>query len=96
MSDSHGSTPAAWTTVAIMFVGFLIAGIAVPFSLPWLFVVGLVVVVVGAVVGKVLQMASAGDSDDGHPDKPEVGEHDASYHESGAHGTGPGRHRHDN
>lgn len=95
MADSHGSTPAAWTTVGIMFLGFLIAGIAVPFSLPWLFVVGLVVVVIGAVVGKVLQMMSTGQRDDRHPVEPEVGEHDATYHESGTHGAGPGRHQHD-
>ena len=27
MSASHGSTPAAWTAVGIMFLGFLVAGI---------------------------------------------------------------------
>ena len=41
MSASHGNTPAAWTAVSIMFVGFLISGIALPLELPWLFFVGL-------------------------------------------------------
>ena len=44
MSASHGNTPAAWTSVGIMFVGFLISGLALPFELPWLFFVGLAVV----------------------------------------------------
>jgi len=60
MTASHGNTPAAWTSVTIMFVGFLISGLALPFSLPWLFFVGLGVVVIGAVVGKVMQMMGMG------------------------------------
>lgn len=62
MSDSHGNTPAAWTAVAIMFLGFLVSGIAVPAELPWLFFVGLAVVVLGAVVGKVMQMMGMGNT----------------------------------
>ena len=60
MSASHGNTPAAWTAVSIMFVGFLISGIALPLELEWLFFVGLVVVVLGAVVGKVMSMMGMG------------------------------------
>ena len=60
MSASHGNTPAAWTAVSIMFIGFLISGLAVPLELVWLFVVGLVVVVLGAVVGKVMSMMGMG------------------------------------
>jgi hypothetical protein len=60
MSASHGNTPAAWTAVSIMFVGFLISGIALPFELPWLFVAGLVVVAIGAVAGKVMSMMGMG------------------------------------
>ena len=60
MSDNHGKTPAAWTAVTIMFVGFLISGIAVPWEKPWLFFVGLAVVVLGAVVGKVMSMMGMG------------------------------------
>ena len=62
MSASHGSTPAAWTAVSIMFIGFLISGLAVPLELVWLFVVGLVVVVLGAVVGKVMSMMGMGNT----------------------------------
>ncbi|HEX7188208.1 MAG TPA: HGxxPAAW family protein, partial [Actinomycetes bacterium] len=62
MSQSHGNTPAAWTAVTIMFVGFLVSGFAVPLEMPWLFFVGLVVVAVGAVVGKVMQMMGLGNT----------------------------------
>jgi hypothetical protein len=60
MTTHHGNTPAAWTAVTIMFVGFLIAGLALPFGLPWLFFVGIAVVVIGAVTGKVMQMMGMG------------------------------------
>jgi hypothetical protein len=60
MTAHHGNTPAAWTSVTIMFFGFLIAGLALPFDLPWLFFVGIGVVVVGAVTGKVMQMMGMG------------------------------------
>jgi hypothetical protein len=43
-----------------MFVGFLISGLALPFELPWLFFVGLGVVVLGVVVGKVMSMMGMG------------------------------------
>ena len=66
MSASHGNTPAAWTAVSIMFIGFLISGLAIPLELVWLFVVGLVVVVLGAVVGKVMSMMGMGGDQD-HP-----------------------------
>ena len=62
MSDSHGNTPAAWTAVTIMFVGFLLSGIALPVEAPWLFFVGLAVVALGAVVGKVMQMMGLGNT----------------------------------
>lgn len=78
MSDSHGHTPAAWTAVAIMFVGFLISGLALPWALEWLFFVGLVVVALGAVVGKVMQMMGMGNTvayKDDHD--PEYAEEDA-------------------
>ena len=60
MSASHGNTPAAWTAVTVMFVGFLISAFALPFDVPWLFFVGLVVVALGAVIGKVMQMMGMG------------------------------------
>lgn len=66
--DNHGQTPAAWTAVTIMMVGFLIGCIAVVF-LNWVLLgVGFAVVAVGAVVGKVMQMMGMGKpADDREP-----------------------------
>jgi hypothetical protein len=85
MSSSHGHTTAAWTAVAIIFVGCLISAVALPLALPWLFFVGLGVIVLGAVVGKVLSMMGLGNTlayqDDRDPDYD---------HPSGAEGDGAG------
>jgi len=62
MSDTHGHTAAAWTAVLIMIVGFGISGIALPLALEWLFFVGLAVVALGAIVGKVMQMMGMGNT----------------------------------
>jgi hypothetical protein len=58
--DNHGSTPAAWTAVTIIMVAFLVGGIGVVAAQPWLFWVGVALVVVGLVVGKVMQMMGMG------------------------------------
>jgi hypothetical protein len=56
----HGNSVAAWSLVAILSVGALMMAVAVGAkSLP-LGLVGLVVVVAGVVVGKVLQMSGFG------------------------------------
>lgn len=62
MSASHGNTPAAWTAVGIMFAGFLISGLALPFEQIWLFFLGLGVVVLGALVGKAMSMMGMGNT----------------------------------
>ncbi len=94
MSDSHGHTPAAWTAVTIMFLGFLISGIALPFALEWLFFVGLLVVALGAVVGKVMQMMGMGSTvsykDDRAPDYDDQG---ARPQDDRAAGTSDSGHR---
>ena len=58
--DNHGSTPAAWTAVTIIMVAFLVGGIGVVVAQPWLFWAGVALVVVGLVVGKVMQMMGMG------------------------------------
>jgi hypothetical protein len=60
--DNHGSTPAAWAAVTIIMVAFLVGAIGVGFALPWLFWVGVALVVLGIVVGKVMQMMGMGAS----------------------------------
>lgn len=58
--DDHGSTPAAWTAVTIIIVAFTVGGIGVLIAQPWVFWAGVVLVVVGIVVGKVMQMMGMG------------------------------------
>jgi hypothetical protein len=56
---SHGNTPAAWTTVGIILIGSVVAGIAVVLGDWWVFLIGAVgLPVVGLIVGKI--MASMG------------------------------------
>ncbi|RYV52767.1 hypothetical protein EUA98_01720 [Pengzhenrongella frigida] len=57
---NHGRTIAAWTAVTVVLVGGILASFGVLAALPWLFWVGMAVVVVGVVAGKVLQMAGYG------------------------------------
>ena len=58
--DNHGSTPAAWTAVTIIMIAFLIGGVGVWLAEAWLFWVGVALVVIGAIVGKVMQMMGMG------------------------------------
>lgn len=58
--DNHGKTPAAWTAVTLVMLGFLIGSIAVVVASVGLFVAGVVVIIAGAVAGKVMQMMGLG------------------------------------
>lgn len=57
---NHGNTLAAWVTVIAVMVGGLISTLAVMFSAVPLFWVGLGVIVVGVVVGRVMRMLGMG------------------------------------
>lgn len=57
---NHGQTVAAWTAVIVILLGGVLASFGVLGALPWLFWVGMAVVVLGVVAGKVLQMAGYG------------------------------------
>ena len=52
----HGNSVAAWTAVSVIMLGSLLMCLAVAFGWDyvWLFIVGLVVIALGPVVGKVL------------------------------------------
>jgi hypothetical protein len=56
----HGHSVAAWTAVAIILIGTLVAALAVIFTSVWLFVAGAVVVVLGALAGKLLSVMGFG------------------------------------
>jgi hypothetical protein len=60
--DSHGNTPAAWAAVTIMLIGAAIGTWAMIFMNWMLFWIALAIIVVGAIVGKVLQMMGFGAS----------------------------------
>lgn len=58
--SAHGSTPAAWTLVVLVTLGTLVSTVALVFG-DWLyFWVGVGIVVLGAIVGKVMQAAGLG------------------------------------
>ena len=59
-NDNHGHTTASWTLVVLVLIGVAIAAGAVVASLPWLFWVGMGVVALGIVSGKVLQVLGYG------------------------------------
>jgi hypothetical protein len=64
--NSHGHTPAAWTGVIIVFIGFTISGAFMVLADPIGFWAGLVVVALGGVVGLAMKAAGLGQA----PSKP--------------------------
>ncbi len=56
----HGNSPAAWTAVIIMLLGFAVGTVAFFLDLPWLVIASAVVVLVGALVGWILAKAGYG------------------------------------
>ncbi len=58
--DDHGSTPAAWTAVAIITLAFVVGTVAVILGNWTMFWAAAAMVVVGAIVGKVMAMMGMG------------------------------------
>ena len=58
--DNHGSTPAAWTLVVIVMIGFLVGSIAMVAASEIGIWVGVGIIVLGCIVGKVMQMMASG------------------------------------
>lgn len=58
--DHHGQSVAAWTSVGILLVASALIAASFPLSSTPLLIVGLVLVVVGLVVGKVLASTGYG------------------------------------
>ncbi|MDP4676394.1 MAG: HGxxPAAW family protein [Actinomycetes bacterium] len=58
--DNHGQTPAAWTTVIIITLAFLVGTVGMVIGQWWMFWVGVGMVVLGGIVGKVMAMAGLG------------------------------------
>jgi len=60
MTAHHGNTPAAWTAVAIVLVGFVVAGIGLVVDSMTMFWVGCVLGPVGGIVGLVMARMGMG------------------------------------
>jgi hypothetical protein len=61
MAESHhGSTPAAWTAVTLILVGFLVGAVGLVIGNWLVFWVGVAIGVVAIVVGKVMQAMGMG------------------------------------
>jgi hypothetical protein len=59
--NDHGNTPAGWTAVIIMLIGFVVGAVAViQLNWPLFWIGGVGLVVLGAIVGKVMQMMGMG------------------------------------
>lgn len=58
--EEHGNSPAAWTTVGVMILGFIVAAAAVVVAQPWLFWVGLGIAGLGLLVGWLMAAAGLG------------------------------------
>lgn len=56
----HGSTPAAWTAVILILLGFCIGGAGLVIGTWTVFWVGVALVLVACVVGKVMQVMGMG------------------------------------
>ncbi len=58
--NSHGRTPAAWITVTIMLIAFLVGTFGVVLAQMWIFWLGVALLIIGAIVGKILSMMGFG------------------------------------
>jgi hypothetical protein len=63
----HGSTPAAWTAVVIVLVGFTLGAIAMVMGPNWvLFWISAAIAIGGGLVGKVMQLLGFGAKSSDH------------------------------
>jgi hypothetical protein len=58
--EDHGHTVAAWTAVGICILGFLVGSIGVVIAQPLVFWIGVALLPIGGVAGKVLSLMGFG------------------------------------
>lgn len=56
----HGNTPAAWVTVTLAFLAFVVGGAGILMASATVFWSGVALFVVSGIVGKLMQMAGYG------------------------------------
>ena len=66
VAQDHGHSTAAWTAVVLALAGFVVGGVALILAQPWLFFVGVGLLVLAVVAGKVMQMMGLGAKDPEH------------------------------
>jgi len=66
VAKDHGHSTAAWTAVGLALAGFVVGGAALVIAEPWLFYVGVGLLVLAALTGKVMQMMGLGANDPEH------------------------------
>jgi hypothetical protein len=58
-SSGHTGRPSSWVAVAVIFIGFAVAGLALPLGPSWLFFwIGAGIVVLGGVLALVVDIMS--------------------------------------
>jgi len=60
MAGNHGSTPAAWTAVAVCLLGFCVGAVGLVVESWTVFWVGAALILAAGVVGKVMQAMGMG------------------------------------
>lgn len=60
MAAHHGNTPAAWTGVLIILIGFIVGGIGLVIAAWPVFWVGVAMAPIGVLVGKIMQKMGLG------------------------------------
>lgn len=58
--EGHGSSPAAWTAVFVALAGALVCSIAFVLANTPIFIVGLVIMVIGGIIGIVMRKMGFG------------------------------------
>ena len=58
--DNHGQTPAAWTTVIIIMLAFVVGTLGVMLGNWVMFWVGVGMVILAVVIGKIMQLMGLG------------------------------------
>lgn len=59
-AGKHGSTPAAWTLVVLVTLGFIVATVGLVIGQWPVFWVGVVIVALGGIVGAIMKAAGLG------------------------------------
>ena len=67
MSANHGSTPAAWTAVAIVLIAFVVGGVGLIFENMLIFWIGVALAPIGAIVGMVMTKMGLGNDPEPEP-----------------------------